>query len=183
MKKDPKRTEHEDRRKNYRPEQPLNNGQLVFEVSKYDGKDTDTVVLTRSEVLALNLQSYGSCRAKCLNVFGFREAASGKWVHYGENGHSVGPICLKMLEAIQWNPSVFLAPSTLYELTGKENLLDPANFASRTHALRLAHGETKKTEHFILTNNGGIAWPKNLTWISVVPFRAADDAVVDGPER
>lgn len=141
----------------------------IFQVTNYDGPGTEpeTRTMTRAEVVALDLESYSSCRAKCLGKHGFLCPPSGRWVNYGDNGKGIGEVCEKILEALQWNPGVYHDPKALYELTGEENLLDGVNVAARVCALRKAHHETKASEHFILTSEGGVAWNIALKWISV----------------
>ena len=156
---------------------------IRFEVSMYDRSDSSIQSMDRAQVMAMELKSYDCCRAKGLGVGGFRDPDSGDWVSFGEGASKgvIGPKAGKILEAIQLNPGVYLDPKTLFDLTGEESLLDGANLASRIHLLRKAFGETKETEHFILTSDGGVAWPQELTWVFVeifIPAETNEAAVV-----
>lgn len=144
-------------------------GPSRFQVTIYDGTDTNTEILSLAQVRALDLKNFDCCRAKALGVYGFRNPQNGEWVQFGKGMSRgvIGPTCGLILEALQWNQGLFLNASMLVDLTGKEHLYDGANVAARVHSLRKAFGETKDTEHFILTLDGGVAWPKELTWVSV----------------
>lgn len=160
------------------------NADIRFQVTVYGASDIDTQIMDREQVMAVDLKSYDCCRAKGLGIYGFRDPGSGEWISFGQGKSQgvIGPTAGKILEAIQWNPGVYLNPTELFDLTGEESLMDGANFASRVHSLRKAFGETKETEHFILTLDGRVAWPRELTWVSVETFipAEAEPAVVVG---
>ena len=145
------------------------NRQLRFEVDRYagDGSDIDTSDLSLAQVREIDLRAHDTCRAECLGVYGFRDPASGEWTEYGRR---LGPIAKAVLVSIQWQTPVLLEPDMLETLTGEPGLADPTNRASAIHRLRVRHGETKQTEHFIRTVNGSVGWPPGLSWIAVKPF-------------
>ena len=156
---------------------------VTFRVATHDGERiTVKEGLTRAEALAIDRNAYDCWLAKCLGRFGFKRPATGEWVPFGQNGHTIGPVHLCTLEAIQWHPGVYVDRGMLADLTGDEDLMDPAKFNQQVHRLRLGFGENKDTAHFIVTENGGVAWSANLTWISVEPVLTRGDGTSEGEE-
>lgn len=147
-------------------ERPISNLQTGFLVAAYDGKKIKVYTTIREDVLALDLKSYDCCRAECLGVFGFRHPGTGKWINFGDNGHTIGPTCKDILETVQDQPGIRLDHYTLYMLTGRDELADGANVAACVYRLRKAFHEDKSCEHFILTDVG-VAWRERATWIRV----------------
>ena len=132
-----------------------------FRVETYDGTRIERKVVEREEANAIDLMTYDSVLVDCLGKSGYRDPATGRWVDFIENHRRIEGKLLKVLEVIQNRPGVRLGGMTLAELTGEEDI-NPSD----TLRLRRAFGETKQTEHYILTDRG-IAWRKDATWIRV----------------
>ncbi|MFC1805381.1 hypothetical protein ACFL09_00175 [Planctomycetota bacterium] len=125
--------------------------------------------MTRAELLGVDLKAYDCCRARCLAVFGFRQPSTGEWVGYGEEYRALSRLGEDILNIIQRNPGVYFDKLMLYVATGHE-VMAGADANTHVYRLRLAHGERKQTEHFILTRDGGVAWRPDATWVHVVPI-------------
>lgn len=149
------------------------NNQVRFEVIRYETKDITTKSLSRTETEAIGLKSFDCCFAKCLDTEGYKDR-KGQWHDFKDQNKGIGPdVGLKILQAIQLNPGIGLDKKTLAAITGLAHLTRDGILAARIHALRKAFGESKKSEHFIQTSDNGsltLMWPKELTWIWVVPL-------------
>lgn len=147
-------------------------GQVLLEVSTYDRREIAThPPMTMEEVLErFDFDAYDARLAKPVGRWDYRCPATGESVKYGENGYGIGRKALEFLTALQLNPGVYLDPVIIYQLTGREGLLDPGNFAAYVRRARLAHGEGKENGRFILTANGGVAWSADASWITVITY-------------
>ena len=147
-----------------------------FEVTEYDGKEIhETETLTREEAEAINPKDYDHYVAKPFGIFAFRTAA-GKWVEF-RNGKwpGIGPEGLKIIQAVQLNPGLFLNCSDLFDLTGNKKYFGSNAVSARVLMLRKAHLETKAKSHFFVTSDSGemsVCWPKERTWIWIEAIRS-----------
>jgi len=144
---------------------------LKFELTTWKREKMTTKSLTLKQVQAINLQAFCFCYAICLGVLGYRDS-KGNWHDINSQDRGLGPIAWTILQALQWNAGVGLDKKTMIELTGLSNLGKKGVLAQRIRALRVMFAETKETERLLVTStNGGftVTWPKEASWIWVVP--------------
>jgi hypothetical protein len=140
-----------------------------YQVTAYDGNDTDTIVMTRKQALEINYQSYDHFMSLDLGVMGFR-TNDGKW-HEFRNGDwpGIGDTGIKIIQAIQLNAKDFLTPKDIAEVTGVETLYDSNALSARLKAIREAHLESfKDGVNFFLSRKAGgyrIGWSPLKTWL------------------
>jgi len=138
----------------------------LFKVTRYDSKnDPQTTLMARSDVLALDLESYDLCLAEVLDKSGFIYPKNNKWKRVGQNGYSIGDMHLRLLKLIMTNPGIYFDRDSLKQATGFD--FDPDYLAGVVFRLRRAFHETKATQNFILTSKGMVSFPVNKTWIMV----------------
>jgi hypothetical protein len=150
---------------------PTNN-QVRFEVTEYDGQTIETKYMSRQELASLGLHSRDCCLANCIGVEGYKDR-EGRWHDFDDQQKGIGhDVCRKILENIQFNPGIALDKDMLVSLTGHPQLTRKGILPPRIHALRKAFGESKESQYFIHTSKKSplkVMWPKERTWIWVVP--------------
>ena len=130
-------------------------------VESYDGSGIERKIVDQEEARNINLKSFDCATARCLGVSGYRDPVAKRWVEFSENHRRMEGKLLTILEVVQNRPGVRLDGLTIATL-----MSDDVITAADTYRLRTAFGETKATEHYILTDTG-ISWRADATWIRV----------------
>jgi len=148
---------------------------IRYDVSQYDGNEVLAKTLTVEEKRKLKPKQFDCFMSLSDGVLGFR-AKDRKWREYHGRWPRIGPVSLKILQAVMLNPGDFLSPVQILDLTGYESLLDGGVLAARIHGLRKTFLDT--TEYFIQTRKSAgyaLRWSKSRTWLWV-------ERIVDPPE-
>jgi len=143
----------------------------MFRVTAYDRRLVNIADMPLAQARGIDMKAFDYRRARCLGKSGFCHPGTGAWVNYGELYRALGEIGEDILDVIQPNPGVYFSKLMLYIETGHE-VLAGSDANTHIHRLRLGHGETKKTEHAILTKDGDVAWNPMVTWIHIAPVLA-----------
>ena len=140
----------------------------LYEVTTYDGHDKTTQNMTRQQVAAIDSQSVDYYFSTAFGIWGFKTAQD-KWIeHRKSDWAGMGDVCIKIVQAIQWNPGEFLSPKVIAELTGRSTLGNKNALSARLMSLRTIHKESYKEPTFFLSRKSGgfaIAWNSKKTWM------------------
>jgi len=139
-----------------------------YEVTIYDGQTVTTKTMTREQVMAINPQSVDYFFSTAFGIWGFRTDEN-EWIeHSAADWPGLGDVCIKIIQAIQFNPGDFLTPQEIADLTSCFTLRNNNALSARYMAIREAHKEGFRKPHFFLSRRAsgyGISWNPECTWM------------------
>lgn len=152
-----------------RPMTPSDRIPIRYQVTFYDGpsNDMETRVLTAEELAGLRVEEYDHVLNLVTGEYAYRKPGDER-VNRPLDRSGLGKDGLRILQALQLHPGVFLTPREIAELTNNWNHLDPNVLAARVRMIRRAHGENGKDPHFTVSRRCtgyALKWPAELTWI------------------
>jgi len=151
-----------------------------YEVTIYDGQDVTTRPMTREQVMEINPQSFGYFFSTVFGIWAFR-TANDEWIeHEAADWPGIGDTCIRIIQAVQFNPGEFLTPTEIAELTGYATLRNKNALSARLKAIREAHKESYKAPNFFSSRRDGgfaIAWNAEKTWAWIERVRPASRAM------
>lgn len=149
-----------------------------YEVTTYDGQEITTRTMTRQQVMEINHQSVDYFLSAAFGIWGFRTDQD-EWVEYNAGDWpGLGDRCIRIIQAIQFNPGDFLTPQEIANLTGRSTLRDNNALSARLMKIREVHNETAQKPHFFQSRRPGeyaIAWNPEKTWMWIERITPATD--------
>ena len=151
-----------------------------YEVTTYDGSEINTGTISREQLANLQEQKYDHFFSMSLGIWAYR-TIEGDWiVHEGADWPGIGDACIKIMQAMQFNPGEFQSPDDIVYLTGYSTFRSKNALSARLKAIREAHSESSKNRNFFLSRRDGgfaIAWNAKKTWCWVERLQ------LDSPEK
>ena len=142
-----------------------------FELTAYTpDSGIEVKSVAEAERRVIDARAYDHLLDLSSGTYGFK-TENGEWVQRPIDGSGLGKLGLRVIQALQLHPGVFLRPREIADLVGNSNLQRRHNaLAARLKAIRAAHDESGDRPRLFLTRrNGGYAlqWPAEFSWIWV----------------